>query len=103
MPHGKHTQSQVNRPEKKIGPYAGGIGVAVWLNTIDTRDGPRKVRSVTISPRRYKDPDSGEWKDAPSYRPADLPALVFALQKAQEYCYTTPLPGEEERHDEDPT
>ena len=92
----KDKQSGPNRPEKKIGPYAGGIGVAVWLNTIETRDGPRKIRSLTISPRRYRDPESGEWKDAPSYRPQDLPGLLFALTKAQEYCYTTPIPGQEE-------
>ena len=94
MPKDKHSAS--NRPEKKIGPYAGGIGVAVWLNTIQTASGSRKVRSITVSPRRYRDPESGEWKDAPSYRPADLPALLFALTKAQEYCYTTPVPGEKE-------
>jgi len=29
-----------------------------------------------------------------SHRSADLPALLFALQKAQEDVYTTPIPGE---------
>ena len=53
-------------------------------------------RSITISPRRYRDRETGEWKDAGSYRPSDLPALIFALTKAQEYCYTTPLPGQEQ-------
>jgi hypothetical protein len=85
-----------SRPEHKIGPYPGGIGVAVWLNTIDTDDGPRQVRSITISPRRYLDSESGEWRDAGSYRIGDLPALIFALQKAQEYIYTKPLPEEKE-------
>ncbi len=85
-----------SRPEHKIGPYPGGIGVAVWLNTISTDDGPRKVRSITISPRRYRDAETGEWRDANSYRPGDLPALIFALQKAQEYVYTKPLPEEQE-------
>jgi hypothetical protein len=87
---------QKSRPEKKIGPYPGGIGVAIWLNTIETDEGQRQLRSITISPRRYRDPESGEWKDAPSYRPTDLPALLFALSKAQEYVYTTPIPGQEE-------
>lgn len=85
-----------SRPEHKIGPYPGGIGVAVWLNTIDTDDGPRQVRSITISPRRYRDAESGEWRDATSYRPGDLPALIFALQKAQEYVYTKPLSDEQD-------
>ena len=87
-------------PEKKIGPYPGGIGVAIWLNTVETDGGKRQIRSVTISPRRYRDPESGEWRDSPSFRPGDLPALIFALQKAQEYVYTSPLPehdGEQEQ------
>ncbi len=102
MPEGTHTQRTQNRPEKKIGPYPGGIGVAIWLNTIDTPDGTRQIRSITISPRRYRDQQTGEWKDAGSYRPTDLPALLFALTKAQEYCYTTPLPGQGNADDEPP-
>ena len=85
-----------NTPEKKIGPYPGGIGVAIWVNTAKTDDGPRTFRSITLSPRRYKDPESGEWKDANSFRPGDLPALIFALQKALEFVYTNPLAGEQE-------
>jgi hypothetical protein len=100
MPKGAHNQRAANRPEKKIGPYPGGIGVAIWINTIDTDNGRRKVRSITVNPRRYRDPKSGEWKDAPSYRATDLPALIFALTKAQEHCYTTPIPGQE-NDDED--
>lgn len=96
---GKATPPQ---PEKKFGPYAAGIGIAVWLNTIQTDDGPRKVRSISISPRRYLDRESGEWRDSTSYRPSDLPALLFALAKAQEYVFTNPIPGEEQnsRRDE---
>ena len=89
------------QPEKKIGPYPGGVGVAVWLNNVDTDDGSRKIRSVTISPRRYRDAETGEWRNASSFRPGDLPALIFALQKAQEYVYTTPLPDQGEEHNVD--
>jgi hypothetical protein len=91
----KADNSQGHKPEKKIGPYPGGIGVAVWTNTIDTDNGPRKIRSITISPRRYRDPETGDWRDSPSFRPGDLPALIFALQKAQEFIYTSPLPGQD--------
>lgn len=84
-------RSSANRPEKKIGPFPGGIGVAVWINSIQTDDGPRKVRSVTLSPRRYKDPETGEWRDSSSFQIGDLPALIFALQKALEHDYTHPL------------
>lgn len=87
---------QSRHPEKKIGPFAGGIGVAIWLNTAEIDDGPKQFRSVTIAPRRYQDRETGEWKDAGSFNPGDLPALIFALQKAQEYVFETPLPGQTE-------
>jgi hypothetical protein len=94
-------KKQAHPPEKKIGPYPGGIGVAVWLNTIETDEGLRRqIRSITISPRRYRDPDSGQWRDSPSFRPGDLPALIFALQKAQEFIYTSPIPGEDGDHEQ---
>ena len=99
MPKDKH--STANRPEKKFGPYPGGIGVAVWLNTIETRDGPKKVRSISIAPRRYRDSESGEWKDAGSYRPGDLPALLFALNQAQQFCISEPIPGAEQEQEQD--
>jgi len=89
------TPRQPRHPEKKIGPFAGGIGVAIWLNTADTDDGSKQFRSLTIAPRRYQDRETGEWKDAGSFNPSDLPALIFALQKAQEYVFTTPLSGQE--------
>jgi hypothetical protein len=83
------------QPEKKIGPFANGVGVCIWLNTIETDEGPRQMRSITINPRRYFDRESNAWKDAQSYNPADLPALIFCLQKAQEYVYETPLPNQQ--------
>lgn len=88
---------QPRQPEKKIGPFAGGVGVAIWLNQIELQDGgSRMVRSITVAPRRYFDKESNQWKDAGSYNPSDLPALIFALTQAQAYCYTVPLPGESE-------
>lgn len=86
-------------PEKKIGPFAGGIGVAIWRNRVETDNGPREIRSISIAPRRYRDRQTGEWRDSHSFRPQDLPALIFALQKAQEFVYTTPIsrePGDDD-------
>ncbi|MBM3970814.1 MAG: hypothetical protein FJ302_13300 [Planctomycetes bacterium] len=84
-------------PEKKVGPFASGIGVAIWLNETESDDGGiRHFRSVTINPRRYFDQKSSQWKDAASYQQSDLPALIFALQKALEYCYQTPIPGQDD-------
>jgi len=54
------TQTGKKMPEKKIGPYRAGIGAAIWLNTIETQNGPRKVRSVTLNARRYKDDRDGQ-------------------------------------------
>ncbi len=95
MPEQVKTRTATQQPEKKIGPFAGGVGVAIWLNTIETQDGPRRVRSVTISPRRYRDTKTGEWRNAGSYRLADLAALILGLEKAQEYMLSTRLPGDE--------
>lgn len=92
----QHSTSPSSRPELKIGPFAGGIGVAVWQNSVETAAGPKRVRSVTIAPRRYRDPDTGHWKDSPSFRPIDLPALILALQKAYEHITTVPLPGQDQ-------
>ncbi len=77
-------------PEKKFGPFHAGIGVANWLN--EAEDGERQFRSIAIAPRRYYDRDRKQWKDAGSYQPADVPALIYALQLAQAYCFETPLP-----------
>ena len=85
-------------PELKIGPFQGGIGVAVWLNEIQTDQGPKPVRSITLTPRRYRDRETGEWKDSGSYRPTDLPALILGLEKAHAFCQSHPLPG---GHEED--
>jgi len=83
------------RPEKKFGPFAGGTGVAIWMNTVESSEGPRQLRSITIAPRRYFDRESKAWKDASSFRPSDLAGLIFGLQKAQEYVYSTAALGDE--------
>ncbi len=91
------TVTHPKSPEAKFGPFAGGMSVAIWRNTVDTDDGPRDIRSLTINPRRYKDPQSGEWKNG-SYRTSDLGVLVLALQAAQQFMTLHPLaqPADEE-------
>ena len=90
----KKTDRPARRPEKKIGPFHNGLGIAIWLNTVETEQGTRFFRSVTIAPRRYRDPKDGQWKDATSYRPVDLQTLILALDAARQYCASTPLPGQ---------
>jgi hypothetical protein len=98
----KHAPLPPKGPEKKFGPYQGGIGVSVWLNTTNGDDGRKRAfRSLTISPRRYRDRDTGEWRDSAFLYPADAHVLVFALQKAIEFVFTTPLPGDDPEHEPD--
>ena len=70
------------RPERKWGPFHGGVGVAVWLNEVETADGKRWFRSITVAPRRYLDEKTGKWEDASSLRTTDLPSLILALHVA---------------------
>jgi hypothetical protein len=51
-------------PERKWGPFHGGVGVAVWLNQVQADTGPWFFRSLTIAPRRFRDKQTGDWKDA---------------------------------------
>lgn len=94
MAKNNRNSSAPQHPEKKYGPFHGGVGVAIWLNEVETEEGTRYFRSVSIAPRRFRDKENGEWKDAQSLRPTDLPALVLALEAAQAYIANTPLPGE---------
>ena len=76
-------------PVATFGPYASGNGnsieVAVWSNEIVV-DGDRKVNVHSISfSRNYR--DDGGWKKVKTLRPADLPVLVYALNKAQDWIF----------------
>lgn len=90
----KKVERPVRRPERKIGPFHNGLGIAIWLNTVETDKGTRFFRSISIAPRRYRDPQSGDWKDATSFQPIDLSTLILALQEARNFIASTPLPGQ---------
>jgi hypothetical protein len=89
----KKTPTTPRHPERKWGPFHGGVGVAVWLNEVETAEGKRFFRGITIAPRRYLDEKTGKWQDASSLRTNDLPSLILALQAAHDYVNSTPLPG----------
>ena len=99
-PKSKRAVRPVRRPEYKAGPFHNGLGIAVWLNTVETAGGLRFFRSITVAARRYRDPKTGEWKDAASYRPVDLSTLVLALRDVQDFLRRTPLPGQPVEGDE---
>jgi hypothetical protein len=78
----KRATTAPRHPEKKWGPFHGGVGVAAWLNEVQTDAGPKFFRILTIQPRRYRDKKTGVWKDAKSLRPTDIPALLLATDAA---------------------
>lgn len=82
-PKGKKAKQTPRHPEKKYGPFAGGAGVVVWLNEVQTDGGVRYFRSIQLAPRRFLDRTSGEWKDAHSLRISDISAVVLGLDNAQ--------------------
>jgi hypothetical protein len=41
----KRPSQPVRRPEKKFGPYHNGLGLAIWLNSVETDQGIRYFRS----------------------------------------------------------
>jgi hypothetical protein len=90
----KRSATTPRYPEKKWGPFHGGVGVAVWINEVQTDTGPKFFRTVTLQPRRYREKKSGLWKDAKSLRPTDIPALLLALDAALQFIAHTPLPGQ---------
>ena len=102
---GKRATVAPRYPERKWGPFHGGVGLAVWLNEVKTDSGPKFFRSISLNLRRYRDKETGEWKEASSLRTTDLPALILGLEAAHAFCSTTPLPGQlaEDEHVEDPT
>lgn len=99
----KRPAAAPRHPEKKYGPFHGGVGIAVWLNEVQTDSGPKFFRSIQIAPRRYRSRKTGEWEDSSSLRVTDIPSLVLGLEAAHHYCLTTPLPGQpaDEEHVEE--
>jgi hypothetical protein len=91
---GKSEPRRGKRPEKKIAPYGNGLGVAIWINEIESEGGARLVRSITINPKRYFNRDTGEWQDSGSLNIADIPAVIAVLQKAFDFCVSTPITGQ---------
>ena len=41
----KRTPAPPRRPERKWGPFHGGVSVAVWLNEVETETGNRFYRT----------------------------------------------------------
>jgi hypothetical protein len=76
------------RPEKKL--TMGDVSLAIWRNAIATADGEKLVRKITLTGRRYQDPNTGEWKGN-SLRPVDLSIVAALCREAQDYIAAHPL------------
>ena len=59
-----------------------GSNVAVWVNR---SEGGQISRSISISPRRYKDKD-GTWKEASGWNVSDVAHLAVCLSEAVLWC-----------------
>tara|TARA_Y100000310_G_C20131191_1_gene555922 strand:- start:66 stop:317 length:252 start_codon:yes stop_codon:yes gene_type:complete len=68
----------MNTPVKKFA--AGGIHVAIWENAVS--DG-KSYYTVSME-RRYKNKQD-QWKGTNSFRIADLPKAIAALERAYEH------------------
>ena len=45
------TSEKKKPPEKKISPVNSGVTVSIWLNEVQTDNGTRYFRSITIEPQ----------------------------------------------------
>ncbi len=90
--NGAPARRRKDPPERKIGPFANGVGVCIWSNQTTNEHGTRTFRTITINPRRYFDRESNQWKDAPSFNPSDLPSLIYALQLASKILFEEEAP-----------
>ena len=93
--NGAPARRRKDPPERKIGPFANGVGVCIWLNQTQTEQGSRNFHTITINPRRYFDRESSQWKDSASFNASDLPSLIYALQLAAQHCFVQNAPEQE--------
>ena len=80
-----------NRPYKEF--TLRGLNLAIWRNEVRQTNGRLTTRyNITLN-KRYKDKETGEWKDTQTYFPEDLPLLRAMLDKAsEETLLTEPTP-----------
>jgi hypothetical protein len=76
---------EVNYPERQF-KARGGISSAIW-RTQTTKNGRTFDKFSIKVQKRYKDPETGEWKGSELYLfPSEVPALVAVVQRALEHC-----------------
>ena len=75
---------QATAPEREL--RIAGVSASIWRSSV-SRNG-REIDRFSIKLRkRYRNPDTGEWKSSEMYVfPSDLPALLIVAQRAYEHC-----------------
>ena len=76
------TSSTPQPPEKEF--RAGAVSAAIWRNETE-QDGRTVVQHSVRTNKRYRDPQTGEWRDSDYYFANDLPRLKLVVDKAYEY------------------
>ena len=63
---------------------AGTVSAAIWKKET-TQDGRNVVQFSVRVQKRYKDADTGEWKNTDYFFPEDLPRLELVAREAYRY------------------
>ena len=74
--------SQTNTPDQVF--RAGTVSAAIWKKET-TQDGRNVVQFSVRVQKRYKDADTGEWKNTDYFFPEDLPRLELVAREAYRY------------------
>jgi hypothetical protein len=64
------------------------VQASIWARPAAGADGPFTAYDVSLR-KRYKDPQTGEWKSLYSFRSAELFAATHALEKAEAWILDT--------------
>lgn len=96
------TKQPGRRPAKKFSFGGFGPSISVWHNTRDTTNGPRITRTITVSGSRYRDPQSGDWKEA-ALKPEDISAVIFLLKDCERWLAEVPVPSADNDDTGEPT
>jgi len=90
-PNDKENNVTQQNPQPPVTTYRmGAVSGAVWANLREEEDGQSVVRHSVKIKRRYRDPQTGEYRDSDYFFPDDLPYVwliakdAFRFVKAQE-------------------
>jgi len=92
------TQKTPQPPAKEF--RAGGVSASIWHNETE-QDGRTIVQHSVRINKRYRDPQTGDWRDSDYFFANDLPRLRLVLAKAYEHIVLKTRDGHENCDDPD--